>query len=106
MYFTTTCVLVVISIAAVVPVQFVIDAAALRYNSDAGGGAATTLAVAPGAASPALGRGCFGSVVSMLWNGTPVAVKELNASTRGATSLGEILYIFQILQMLVATLRA
>ena len=40
-------------------------------------------------AGAVLGQGCFGTVSSMTYNGAPVAVKELSATTLDAASLGE-----------------
>ena len=68
--------------------RFAIDASALTF--DAGGSLAVsgpTSTSARSAPRETLGHGCFGRVVSMLWNGSPVAVKELNGSAHG-DSLG------------------
>ena len=62
----------------------------------AGGGSLAERPVAvDGAASPVgagggavLGQGCFGTVSSMTYNGAPVAVKELSATTLDSASLG------------------
>ena len=79
--------------AAAVPERVVIDARAIRV---AGGGSLAERPVAVGgAASPVgagagavLGQGCFGTVSSMTYNGAPVAVKELSATTLDAASIG------------------
>ena len=39
-------------------------------------------------AGAVLGQGCFGTVSSMTYNGAPVAVKELSATTLDAASIG------------------
>ena len=79
--------------AVAVPERVVIDARAIRV---AGGGSLAERPVAvDGAVSPVgagagavLGQGCFGTVSSMTYNGAPVAVKELSATTLDAASIG------------------
>ena len=75
-------------LAGAIPARFVIDAAALRYSSD---GPLTLAAASDGSdagTSATLGQGCFGKVMSMSWNGSSVAVKELSGNALDKTSLG------------------
>ena len=67
---------------------------ALLDEADATSGAGVRDAPADGFppvrsdSSTKLGQGCFGKVLSMAWNGAPVAVKELSESTLDSASLG------------------
>ena len=86
--------------AMAIPERFAIDATAIRVaegslaerpQSDAS--ASGFGAGAPGAglgAGATLGRGYFGKVTSMTYNGAPVAVKELSERTLDAASIGGI----------------